>query len=336
MMKLEKKIVCTLLCAALTLTGCAPVSRSDPPTTNYITPVLTGAGTAAALRLAGASKYTIIGGGLLGAAVGYYFSSLRSDSAGIVHVGGQVFTLGEYVTIDIPTDNLFETNTAEFLPGSEAVLNSIVSVLNRYPNNNVMISGNTSGFGSPKFEQQLSEARAKQIAGYLWAHHVVDNTRDQDFGSPKYGSREREKTQMYVGYGNYFPIANNFHLKSIRQNSRIQITSFPTQGELHVDGCYSVYNNLGEIAHKKYCYKEKDVSAFTSENMGEDVTSISPGRISEQTDAPVAGTENKDFQGQIDEEDSETPITNYNSSSTFSQTEPATSEEKHGGYKGEG
>lgn len=173
--------------------------------------------------------------GLSGAAVGYYVTSLRYDAGGVMHAGGQVFTLGDYVSINIPTDNLFEENSADFLPESDDILESAVAVLSRYPDNHILVSGNTSGFATTKFERKLTERRAREVANFLWAHGV------NNFQS---GGMTMRRLR-YVGYGNYFPIANNIKNVSIRQNSRIQITAYPTRAQLYIDDCHSAFTNVG-------------------------------------------------------------------------------------------
>ena len=82
---------------------------------------------------------------------------MRFSSAEIIQAHGQVFTQGDYVTIEVPTDYLFDTNSSDFNPGVEPVLDSIASVLQRYPDNNILISGNTSGTDTDHYELKLSE-----------------------------------------------------------------------------------------------------------------------------------------------------------------------------------
>ncbi len=179
-----------------------------------------GAGSAAAL---GGSKFALAVAGITGGAIGYYVTTLRFDAGGIIQGGGEVYTVGDYVGIYIPSDKLFEPNTAEFTPQAESILDSVGNVLERYPNNSILISGNTSGFSRPRWENRLSEERAKKVAAYLW-----DTT---DITQFKENSNNMRRLN-YVGYGDYFPIATHYTNKGIRQNSRIQITSYPTGCEL--------------------------------------------------------------------------------------------------------
>lgn len=194
-----------------------------------------GGGAAAAM---GASSKPVLGiAALAGASVGYYATTLRFASGGIIQAGGQVYTQGDYATIEIPSDKLFDTNSSDFLPQADAILKSAVAVLNRYPCNNIMISGNTSGFGSARFEHKLSEDRARQVAGFLWANGVT-GLKAQSLDSRKL---------TYVGYGNYFPIANNITNSGIRTNSRIQITAYPTKDQLLINKKQKAFNNIGDI-----------------------------------------------------------------------------------------
>lgn len=226
---------------SLTLVGCTfnPFTTHND-LTGTATGTAVGAGVGAAtVGLVGATTKPgpLIAGGVVGAIVGYYVSTLRFASGGVIQGGGQVFTIGDYAAIEIPTDSLFEVNSSDFLDDATPILDSAVAVLKRYPDNNIMISGNTSGFGNSKYEQKLSEDRARQVSGYLWSHGV---------GQFKCNSLQTRKL-TYTGYGNYFPVANDIHNDSIRQNSRIQITAYPSKEQLHIDKKHKVFTNVGDL-----------------------------------------------------------------------------------------
>ncbi|GEM_PF-1174534 len=200
-----------------------------------------GAGTAWA---AGAPKSMVAASGVIGGLIGYYVTTLRFQSGGIIKGAGQVFTVGDYVTIDIPTDRLFDTNSAEFLDDADPILKSAAVVLQRYPDNNIMVSGNTSGFGTTRWELALSEARARQVAGFLWSQGI------NGFGSQDISTMRK---LTYSGYGNFFPIANNIRNDSIRQNSHIEITAYPTSTQLKTTKCYKVFNNIASLDEPVNC-----------------------------------------------------------------------------------
>lgn len=227
-------LMLTLMLGACTIN---PFYR-DNEYTGSIASTAVGAGIGAGIiKLLHGSTEAATLGAATGGAIGYYVSTLRFASRGILKACGQVFTLGEFVTIDIPSDNLFDVNSSDFLDDACPILNSVVEVLRRYPNNNIIIAGNSSGFGTGKFEHHLSEERARQIAMYLWANGI------NEF---QYQSITMRKL-TYVGYGNYFPIASNIHNCSLRKNSHIQITAYPTAAQLEIERCSKIFNNVGGL-----------------------------------------------------------------------------------------
>ncbi len=223
----------------ISLTACSynPFNGSDHLTGSPVgagVGAIAAGGTAAALGVS--YKPTLALVALAGAGIGYYATTLRFDSAGIIQGGGQVYTLGDYATIEIPSDRLFETNSSDFTPEADAILKSAVTVLNRYSCNNIMISGNTSGFGSARFEHKLSEDRARQVSGFLWANGITE-----------YKPQSNDTRKLtYVGYGNYFPVSNNITNSGVRSNSRIQITAYPTNDQLLITKKQQAFNNMGE------------------------------------------------------------------------------------------
>lgn len=226
--KIRTWILAPFLCALLVTTGCAPISGDSHPTGANTIGALGGGAIGAGVTAAFNAPAPVIGvAGVAGASLGYYLTTLSFSMGGIAKVHGRVYVIGEYVTIDVPSDNLFDPNTSEFLDNTDPVLDSIVSVLKRFPNHNLIISGNTSGFGTSRFEIRLSQARAEQVASYLWLHGITDT-----FPNVVTGNKRR---LIYVGYGDQFPIANNLRIPGIRANSRIQIVAYPCDEELHWD-----------------------------------------------------------------------------------------------------
>ncbi len=235
-MVLKRSIALFLSCA---LAGCSynPFASNNELTGNAAGAAAGGAIGAGSAALLGAQKYVIALAGIGGAALGYYLTTIDFKAGGIAKAGGQVYSVGDYVTIELPTDNIFEENTADFLPGAGPALDSVVMVLQHYPNNNILISGNTSGYGTRRYELGISEARARQVAAYLWAHGVSSFKPDD----ATYPTRQLG----YVGFGNFFPISNNIKAESIRQNSRIQITSYPSLRDLKLCPDQKVFANIG-------------------------------------------------------------------------------------------
>lgn len=243
------KPVCFLLfgLAQLGLNGCSynPFISNNHTTGSPVGAAAGATAGAGTMSLLGASRGLITLGGIGGGAAGYYATTLRYAASGVIEAGGEVYQNGQYVGIYVPTDNLFEYNTAEFTDHAEPILDSVVAILNRYPNNNILVSGNTSGFNRPRREQLLSQKRAKQVAAYLWKAGI------NEFRSQSIHPTRKLK---YVGYGDYFPIANDYTNKGIRQNSRIQITSYPSMRDLLPDRNALIMRDMGKMGE---CNDEK-------------------------------------------------------------------------------
>jgi outer membrane protein OmpA-like peptidoglycan-associated protein len=243
-MKLDVCLTRTLaiLLCSLTAAGCAyNPFLSNNHTTGSVAGTAVGAGVGAgSIALLGGSKPLMILGGIGGGAIGYYVTSLRYDSSAVLQAEGNVYMLGDYIGIYIPSDHLFEPNTADFLPRAPAILDSAIAVLQRKPNNNIMISGNTSGFDRQGREQALSQKRAKAVAAYMWSSGIL-----------QFKDRSNDIRQLnYTGYGDYFPIASDHTNNGIRANSRIQITSYPCLADLRNNGHEIDMNTIASMSDK--------------------------------------------------------------------------------------
>lgn len=235
---------------SLLLTSCATHREPSPSAVGAGIGAVAGASGAALL---GVSKpVPLIAAGIGGAALGYYLASKTGYTNPLTQAGGQVFTLGEYLAINIPSDRLFDSNSADFLPEAGPILDTTAGILSHYSQHHIIVSGNMSGFSSAKFERKLSELRAKRVTEVLW-EDGIDDTSSLSLrnGIPERPRQHRYSRKLiYVGFGNYFPIANDIHNDSIRQNSRIQITAWPTHAMLHPELCqrnYKIFNNIGKL-----------------------------------------------------------------------------------------
>ncbi len=262
------RLIILLLCL---LTACSynPLSSTNHNTGDPVEAAaggVAGFGTAAAF---GVTNHTLLGAaGIGGASIGYYMSTIRYDAAGIYHAGGQVFAVGDYVTIELPTSSVFDDNSYDLTPTGNAALRSAAKVLNRLCCQSILVSGNSSGFGTAKWERKITENRARVVSAFLWSQGV---------NNFKQRSNDTRKL-TYVGYGNYFPIANNIKAQGIQSNSRIQITAYPTKDQLLMDEKKRTFGNMGEsltenepdltVPYESPTYAENEVDILPS-NMGE-------------------------------------------------------------------
>ncbi len=70
---------------------------------------------------------------------------------------------------------VFDSGKSTFKPESYAILNNIVTVMGRYPEYSMSISGHTDNAGDAKVNQKLSEARSKACYDYLVSKGIAAN-----------------------------------------------------------------------------------------------------------------------------------------------------------------
>ena len=236
---MKAHLLILLVCTGLMLAGCSfnPFGHHNK-TTGSAEGVMTGAaiGAGSMSTIGMGSKPYMGTAAVIGGIVGYYVTSESFAKSGIIAVGGHVYTVGQYAVIVIPSDKLFEPQSAELLPNADNVLDSVAMVLARYPNNNILVSANTSGFGRETWEKVLSEKQARAIAAYLL------NAGINGFQKPGITTRKLR----YVGYGHYFPISSDLTTKGIHQNYRIQITSYPNPSDLCINSKRRGMRDMGQ------------------------------------------------------------------------------------------
>lgn len=83
----------------------------------------------------------------------------------------------------------FETNSANLLPESEATLNEVGGVLEKFANLEVEVQGHSDTRGSNKHNMKLSQARAESVRSYLLAHFHL---REGNLVAKGYGETQPE------------------------------------------------------------------------------------------------------------------------------------------------
>jgi outer membrane protein OmpA-like peptidoglycan-associated protein len=169
--------------------------------------LLTG-GNAAAHR-----KNALIGAGigaLAGGAVGNYMdrqeNKLRSQLAGS---GVSVTRMGDNITLNMPGNITFASDSAELNPNFYRVLNSVNIVLKEYEKTLVEVAGHTDSTGAAEYNQKLSERRANSVAQYLE------------------GQGLRSDRVITVGAGETRPVAANDTAEGKQANRRVELTLTP-------------------------------------------------------------------------------------------------------------
>lgn len=149
-------------------------------------------------------------GALAGGAVGYYMdrqeAELRAELQG---TGVSVTRIGDNITLNMPGNVTFRTDSADLSPAFFDVLGSVAKVMDKYEKTVVEVAGHTDSTGSDSYNQGLSERRASSVAQYLTSQGV---------------DRQRLIT---VGMGESMPVADNGTADGRQANRRVEITMVP-------------------------------------------------------------------------------------------------------------
>ena len=106
------------------------------------------------------------------------FNQLPNDSAGpnrgrapgfsdLDSLLSQKGPLGSGTSIRLPSDPLYEYDSADLQPGAISELQKLATLIKRNPSAKFTIEGYSDSFGSPEYNLDLSQRRADSVARYL-------------------------------------------------------------------------------------------------------------------------------------------------------------------------
>jgi len=146
-------------------------------------------------------------GGTAGVIIGNHMDKqaeeMRRDLA-----NAKIERIGEGIKITFDSGILFVTNSSELQYVARTNIESLAKILNKYPDTNILIEGDTDSEGTGDYNQRLSERRAQAVADY-----------QKGLGIPS----SRIST---VGLGESNPIASNDTVDGRQQNRRVEVAIF--------------------------------------------------------------------------------------------------------------
>ncbi|MEX0976891.1 MAG: OmpA family protein [Woeseia sp.] len=158
-------------------------------------------------------QHAMIGAGvgaLAGGAVGAYQdrqeAKLRAELQGS---GVSVTRMGDNITLNMPGNVTFATDSSDLSPAFFDVLTSVSKVLKEFDKSVVEVAGHTDSTGSDSYNQSLSERRAGSVAQYLRSQGILNDR------------------LLTVGMGEARPVADNSNDSGRQANRRVEITMVP-------------------------------------------------------------------------------------------------------------
>lgn len=212
------------LCAGVLLAGCETLdpytqeSKTSTATKGAVIGAVAGAvaGLASGDDAVERRQRALIGAGvgaLAGGAVGNYMdrqeAELRAELQGS---GVSVTRIGDNITLNMPGNVTFATDSSDLNPAFFDVLTSVSKVMDEFDKTVVEVAGHTDSTGSDAYNQALSERRANSVSRYLQTQGI------------------NSQRMITVGMGESMPVADNSTASGRSANRRVEITMVPVTG----------------------------------------------------------------------------------------------------------
>jgi outer membrane protein OmpA-like peptidoglycan-associated protein len=149
---------------------------------------------------------TIIGavvGGTAGAIIGRDMDKQAEEIKNDIP-GAKVERVEEGIKVEFNEKILFEFSKSDLGDSAKKNLNSLITVLNKYPNTNIEIQGHTDSRGTDDYNMGLSVRRATAVRDYLRQNGII-------------ASRMTTK-----GFGESAPAYSNDTQEGMAQNRRVE------------------------------------------------------------------------------------------------------------------
>jgi outer membrane protein OmpA-like peptidoglycan-associated protein len=146
-------------------------------------------------------------GGAAGAYIGNYMDKQAAEIEQDIQ-GARVERVGEGIKITFKSGILFDVDKSDLKQVAKDELGQLATILNKYPDTEILIEGHTDSDGTEEHNRELSIRRAQSVATHLTTQQVI-------------------ATRFTVmGYGEGQPVGDNATADGKQTNRRVEIAIF--------------------------------------------------------------------------------------------------------------
>ncbi len=159
------------------------------------------------------TESTLIGaasGAALGSGIGVYMDRQAAElRAELQATGVQVQKSGNNITLVMPGNITFNTDSSDLNASFYRTLGSVAIILKKYNKTMIDVNGHTDSTGDNNYNAKLSQQRAMSVASYLQGQGIMPNRMN------------------VTGFGENVPIASNSTAIGRAQNRRVELQIRP-------------------------------------------------------------------------------------------------------------
>ena len=146
-------------------------------------------------------------GGAAGAYIGNYMDKQAAEMQRDLE-GAKIERVGEGIKITFDSGLLFDSDKAALKQASRDNLTQLATILNKYPDTNILIEGHADSQSDDEHNLTLSRSRAQSVANFLASQQVME---------PRFTT---------MGYGESQPIASNETAEGRAANRRVEVAIY--------------------------------------------------------------------------------------------------------------
>jgi len=149
-------------------------------------------------------------GGTAGVLIGNHMDKQAEEMENDIE-GAKIERVGEGIKITFDSGILFGFDSSVLQPEAKTNINKLAAILKKYPDTNILVAGYTDSDGTDKYNQILSEQRAKAVSDYS-IYQGISSSR-----------------LSVVGLGETEPVSSNNTEYGKALNRRVEIAIFANE-----------------------------------------------------------------------------------------------------------